>query len=114
MALTYSRILNSRSRREIVDLGHSRGSVRRSPYQSMRWIPVEEPVLRVKALSEWWRLAQRRKKSIFQMATEIDRLTALVPRISTEVSVLFALDYRPVRPAAKPVSGCECPQISRY
>ena len=83
MALTYSRILNSRSHREIVELGHSRGSVRRFPYWSMRWISVEEPELRVTALSEWRGVAQRREESTFQVPTGIDRMNALVrPHVS--------------------------------
>lgn len=78
MALTYSRILNSRSHREIVELGHSRGSVRRFPYWSMRWIPVEEPDFRLAAHSEWRGLTQRREESVFQVPTGIDRMQALV------------------------------------
>lgn len=78
MELTYFRIMNSRSHREIVELGHSRGRVRRFPYWSMRWIPVEEPELRVAALSEWRGLIQRREESVFQVPTGIDRMIALV------------------------------------
>lgn len=78
MALTYSRILNSRSHREIVELGHGRGGVRRFPYWSMYWIPVEEPELRITALSEWRGLRHLRKESVFQVPTGMDRITALV------------------------------------
>lgn len=77
-ALTYSRILNSRSHTEIVELGHSRGRVRCFPYWSMRWIPVEEPELRGAALSEWRGLARMGEGSASQVPTGIDRITALV------------------------------------
>lgn len=78
MALVYSRILNSRSHREIIELGNSRGSVRRFPYWSMRWLPVEEPEFRIAALSDWRGLVLRRAESVFQVPTGMDRLTAIV------------------------------------
>lgn len=83
MALTYSRILNSRSHREIVELGHSRGSLRRFPYWSMRWIPVEEAEFKMAAHGEWRGLTQRREESVLQMPTGIDRIQDLIrPHLS--------------------------------
>lgn len=78
MHLAYSRILNSRSHTEIVELGRSRGGTRLFPYWSMRWIPVEEPELRIAARSDWRGLALRRAESVSQVPTGMDRLKAIV------------------------------------
>lgn len=78
LALTYARILNSRSHTEIVELGRSRGGMRRFPYWSMRWIPVDEQELRLAVRSDWRGLAQRRVGGCFPDPTGIDRMGTLV------------------------------------
>lgn len=79
LALTYSRILNARSHTEIVELGRSRGGQRRFPYRSMRWIPVDEPELRIAVRSDWRGLAQRRVGLIEGIShTGIDRMRSVV------------------------------------
>lgn len=78
VALAYSRITNSRSHTDIVELGRSHGGTRRFPYWSMRWMPVEPADLRIAEVSDWRGLAHREETAVFQVPTGIERMTELV------------------------------------
>lgn len=78
VALAYSRITNSKSHTDIVELGRSHGGPRRFPYWSMRWMPVEPADLRIAEVSDWRGLAHREEAAVFQVPTGIERMTELV------------------------------------
>ncbi len=78
LALAYSRILNSTSHTEIMELGRARGGSRRFPYWSIRWIAVEQDELKLTRSSDWRGLAARRGGAISQLPTGIDRIGSLV------------------------------------
>lgn len=78
LSLAYSRILNSTSHKEIVELGRSHGGSRRFPYWSMHWIPVEHDEFKLARASDWRGLAARRGKSTLQVPTGVDRIGTLV------------------------------------
>lgn len=78
MAVTYARILNATTHRDIVELGSRSGGERRFPYWSMHWIPVEQVDLQIARASDWRDLAQRKEEPRFQAPTGLDRMAALV------------------------------------
>lgn len=77
IAVAYSRILNSKSHTEIVELGRGRGGVRRFPYWSMRWIPVQPADLRIASMSDWRGLATCREEAPVKMQTGVDWMMTL-------------------------------------
>lgn len=48
-----TRVLSSRRHSEVIVLGRGESVVRRFPYWSMHWIPVEQHELRVAELADW-------------------------------------------------------------
>ncbi|MGH8039171.1 MAG: BLUF domain-containing protein [Stenotrophomonas sp.] len=76
VSLVYSRIVNSRKHREIIELARGIVSQRRMPYWSMRWIPVADTQLKEAAFSDWTSLT-RRTVIARHVPTGLDRLSKI-------------------------------------
>ncbi|MHC5150406.1 BLUF domain-containing protein [Stenotrophomonas rhizophila] len=61
--LVYSRVLNSRRHSNVMELARGQGSVRRFPYWSMHWIPVEQHELHAAAIADWTSMKVNRAES---------------------------------------------------
>lgn len=59
----YSRVLNSRRHSNLVELARGQGSIRRFPYWSMHWIPVEQHELHAAAIADWTSMEVNRAES---------------------------------------------------
>lgn len=49
----FARVLGSRRHSDVIVLGRGESAVRRFPYWSMHWIPVEQHELHVAAVADW-------------------------------------------------------------
>lgn len=56
----FARVLSSRRHSEVVVLGRGESGVRRFPYCSMHWIPVEQHELHAAAVADWTMLKAAR------------------------------------------------------
>lgn len=58
----FGRVMSSRRHSEVVVLGRGVGAVRRFPYWSMHWIPVEQHELHAAAVADWTLLKTSRSE----------------------------------------------------
>ncbi|MGH8039167.1 MAG: BLUF domain-containing protein [Stenotrophomonas sp.] len=78
VALAFARILNATSHFDVEELGRRQGALRKFPYWSMHWIPIEQVDLWIAISSEWRNLNTRREDSMFLPPTGIERIATLV------------------------------------
>lgn len=75
--LVYSRLMNAKSHKNVVELARGHGGVRRFPYWSMHWIPVEQHQLHALAVADWTMIEKHRSESDV-VVPAVAELTALV------------------------------------
>lgn len=73
----YSRLLNAKSHKNVAELARGHGGVRRFPYWSMHWIPVEQHELHAVAVADWTLIEKHRSESGV-VVPAVAELTALV------------------------------------
>ncbi len=73
----YSRLLNAKSHKNVEELARGHGGIRRFPYWSMHWIPVEQHQLHAVAVADWTLIEKHRSESSV-VVPAVAELTALV------------------------------------
>lgn len=80
----YSRVLNSRRHSNVVELARGHGGIRRFPYWSMHWIPVDQHELHAAAVADWTSMKVHRTESSI-VVPGLEKLAALVaPHLKSE------------------------------
>ena len=59
----YSRLINAKSHKNVAELARGHGGVRRFPYWSMHWIPVEQHKLHAVAVADWTLMEKHRSEA---------------------------------------------------
>lgn len=83
LEFVFTRVVNSSRHGNIVVLARGHGDVRRFPYWSMHWIPVDQHELHAAAVSDWALIKQHPGEAVWGVPA-LDRIAELVaPHLQT-------------------------------